>query len=61
MKRFPRDCPFDCPHYHSWDLSVDDWTCVCDKLGVQIDECDMDFKWMFCPLNNNEVKEDGEI
>lgn len=52
MKRFPKDCPYTCPHYHSWDLSIDDWTCVCDKLGVQIDECDMDFKWMFCPLEN---------
>lgn len=54
MKKFPLDCSFECPHYHSWDLSIDDWTCVCDKLGVQIDECDMDFKWMFCPLDNNK-------
>ena len=54
-KRFPKDCPYTCPHFHAWDLSIDDWTCVCDKLGVQIDECDMDFKWMFCPLDNNEV------
>ena len=56
MKKFPLDCSFKCPHYHSYDLSIDDWTCVCDKLNVQIDECDTDFKWMFCPLDNNEVK-----
>ena len=56
-KRFPRDCTMDWPHYRTWDLSIDDWTCVCDKLGVQIDECDMDFNWMYCPLKeeNEEV------
>ena len=51
-KRFPRDCTTDCPHFKTWDLSVDDWTCVCDKLGVQIDECDMDFSWRYCPIAN---------
>lgn len=51
-KRFPRDCTTDCPHFKTWDLSVDDWTCVCDKLGVQIDECDMDFSWRHCPIAN---------
>lgn len=51
-KRFPRDCTTDCPHFKTWDLSVDDWTCVCDKLGVQIDECDMDFFWRYCPIAN---------
>lgn len=51
-KKFPKDCPHTCPHFHAWDLSIDDWTCVCDKLGVQIDECDMDFIWLFCPLEN---------
>ena len=56
MKKFPLDCSFKCPHYHSYDLSIDDWTCICDKLNVQIDEYDTDFKWMFCPLDNNEVK-----
>lgn len=51
-KRFPRDCTTDCPHFKTWDLSVDDWTCVCDKLGVQIDECDMDFFWRYCQIAN---------
>ena len=49
-KRFPRDCTKECPHFHTWDLSIDDWTSVCDLLKVQIDDCDMDFNWMYCPL-----------
>ena len=39
-KQFPKDCNKDCPHFHTWDMSIDDYTCVCDKLGIQIDECD---------------------
>lgn len=54
-KKFPRDCTADCLHFHTWDMSIDDWTCVCDKFGVQIDECDMGFNWMFCPLKENEI------
>ncbi len=50
-KKFPKDCTKDCPHFHTWDMSVDDWTCVCDLLNTQIDLCDSDFEWMFCPLN----------
>ncbi len=57
-KKFPKDCERDCPHYHSWDMSVDDWTNACDLLKVQIDDCDMDFKWMYCPLAEQES---GEI
>lgn len=53
-KKFPKDCPYTCSHFHAWYLSIDDWTCVCDKLDVQIDEYDMDFKWMFCPLDNDK-------
>ena len=53
-KKFPKDCPRDCPHYHAWDMSVDDWTNACDLLKVQIDDCDMDFKWMYCPLVEQE-------
>ena len=57
-KKFPKDCTRDCPHYQSWDMSVDDWTNVCDLLKVQIDDCDMDFNWMYCPL---EEQESGEV
>lgn len=52
---FPRDCPKDCPHLHSWDMSVDDWTNVCDLLDTQIDDCDMDFIWMLCPRKEGEA------
>lgn len=59
-KRFPRDCTKECPHFHTWDLSIDDWTSVCDLLKVQIDDCDMDFNWMFCPLKEgaNDDRQD---
>lgn len=59
--KFPKDCTRDCPHYHSWDMSVDDWTNVCDLLKVQIDDCDTDFNWMYCPLAEppEEAKHDG--
>ena len=56
-KRFPQDCTTECPHFHAWDMSVDDWTCVCDLLKVQIDDCDSDFQWMYCPLKNGEYKQ----
>ena len=56
-KKFPKDCDRNCPHYHAWDMSVDDWTNACDLLKVQIDDCDMDFQWMYCPLKEeNEPK-----
>ena len=49
---FPRDCPRDCPHFRAWDMSIDDWTCRCDLLNVQIDECDMDYQRVRCPLDD---------
>lgn len=49
---FPRDCPHDCPHFRAWDMSIDDWTCRCDLLNVQIDECDMDYQRVRCPLDD---------
>ena len=52
--KFPKDCQKNCPHFHTWDMSVDDWTCVCDLLKMQIDDCDMDFKWAYCPLKDVE-------
>ena len=59
-KKFPKDCTRDCPHYHAWDMSVDDWTNVCDLLKVQIDDCDMDFNWMYCPLKEKEEEHDNK-
>lgn len=49
---FPRDCPRDCPHFRAWDMSIDDWTCVCDLLHCQIDECDTDYQQARCPLDD---------
>lgn len=50
MIRFPKDCwNKNCPHFHCWDMSVDDFTCVCDKLKKQVDACDEDFSFLVCP------------
>ena len=59
-KYFPKDCTEDCPHYKRYDLSVDDYTNICRKLNVQVD--DMDAYGPFyvpfiCPL---EEKPDEE-
>ena len=54
-RQFPIDCPNECPYHRQWDLNVDDWTHVCDKLKVQMDEMDY---WPsihpFCPLSDEE-------
>lgn len=50
MKCFPLDCTTDCPHYKTWDMSVDDWISVCDILKVQVDDCDGDYIRYRCPL-----------
>lgn len=32
--RFPKDCwEKKCPHFHYWDMSIDDYTCFCDLLN----------------------------
>lgn len=51
MRHFPIDCPYDCPHHKQWDLSVDDYTHVCDLLDMQIDEFDCGFPALLpiCP------------
>ena len=58
MRRFPLDCPRNCPHLHSWDMSIDDWTNVCDLLNMQIDDCDAGFPLSaflpICPLEKIE-------
>lgn len=57
--RFPIDCPLDCKYHKAWDLSVDDWTHVCTKLNIQIDEYDCGFTGLLpiCPI---EGRTDGE-
>ncbi len=57
MRKFPQDCPVSCPHYRRYDMSVDDYTNICYKLGRQIDDCDQDFEWEYCPLDEKEEKE----
>lgn len=56
MIRFPIDCPMECPHLLAWDMSVDDWTYVCNKLNVQIDGCDTWANWLLptCPIERGE-------
>lgn len=60
MIRFPIDCPLDCPHLQAWDMSIDDWTYVCDELKTQIDGCDTFFKSLLpsCPIEQKGEKSD---
>lgn len=54
IKTFPMDCTIDCPHYKTWDTSVDDWTSYCDLLKVQVDDCDSDYIRYRCPLEEKK-------
>lgn len=48
--RFPKDCwGKQCPHFHTWDMSVDDLCCYCDVLEVECDACDEDWSFLLCP------------
>lgn len=60
--RFPVDCPYDCPYIRSWDMSIDDYTYVCDALGMQIDGCDTFFKSLlpYCPIEKRG-EHDAEV
>lgn len=64
MRKFPLDCPRDCPHLHCWDMSVDDWTNVCDVLNEQIDDCDTGFPQSaflpICPLEEGREINEGK-
>lgn len=52
---FPKDCNIQCGHLYVYDLSVDDLVYACDKLGVEVDACDMDFVLMpLCPLTEEQ-------
>ena len=55
--RFPRNCQFKCPYFHSWGMSIDDYTCPCDLLDKQVDECSMDLDWYLCLLPDDVVEE----
>ena len=54
-RRFPIDCPIDCEFHKMWDLSIDDYTHVCTKLGKQIDECDYGYGiFLLCPIESED-------
>ena len=58
MNRFPKDCwDQNCPHFYAWDMSVDDYTCVCDLLQKQCDACDEDYSFLLCPLPEKPKEE----
>ena len=57
---FPRDCwEKNCPHFKTWDLSVDDLVCYCDLLKKKCDACDESFCYLICPLPERTVGADG--
>ena len=53
--RFPNDCPKDCKYFVTWDMSVDDWTNVCNKGRMQVDDCDTDYVSYPCPLETEKT------
>ena len=56
MDRFPKDCwTKECPHFHVWDMSVDDLCCACDILDKECDACDEDYCYLTCPLPKEET------
>ena len=57
---FPRDCSSRCPHFRTWDMSIDDWTSVCDLLKIQVDDCDLDYKYEICPNNGADMRENRD-
>lgn len=60
-KYFPKDCEKTCPYFRRWDLSVDDYTNVCEKLGIQLDDMyaySPFYTPIFCPLKDSEVHND---
>lgn len=59
--RFPKDCwKKKCPHFHVWDMSIDDLCCACDLLKMQCDACDQDFCFLLCPMSKEETIKEGE-
>ena len=52
MSRFPKDCwKKECEYFHAYDMSIDDFVCSCDLLKIQCDECDKDYSFVKCPLD----------
>lgn len=63
-KFFPKKCTNECPYYHWWDISIDDYTNVCDKLHVQVDDCDADgpfYVLILCLLAESEDNTNEEL
>lgn len=62
VQRFPKDCwNANCPHFHAWDLSIDDMTATCDLLGKQCDMCDEDRSLLTCPLDEPIIKKVSKL
>lgn len=58
---FPNDCA-GCPHFDSFDMSIDDWTNCCDVLNVQVDDCDLDYFFpIICPLDIQEAQDEPKV
>ena len=54
MSKFPRDCwEKQCQYFHCYDMNIDDFTCFCDLLKIQCDECDEDYCNIACPIKEN--------
>jgi hypothetical protein len=50
MSVFPKDCwDKKCPHFKTWDMSIDDLCCKCELLNETCDACDEDYSFVECP------------
>jgi hypothetical protein len=55
--RFPKDCwGKKCPHFKTYDLSVDDLVCHCKLLQISCDACDENYVLFLCPKKEMGVE-----
>lgn len=63
MRKFPIDCPTDCPHFHCLNINEEGFSFNCDFLvNKQMDDIIMElFNGTFlliCPLEEGEIQND---
>lgn len=56
---FPVDCK-NCEDLIRYNRGIDDLTNICKVNNMQIDDCDIDFRWSRCPKGYLKDKIGGE-
>lgn len=54
---FPVNCPNECKYLIRCDMSIDDWTSICKKHDIQIDDCDSHGIGIRCLLTEAELEQ----